>query len=1246
MIYRFADCVLDAKGHKFHRAGELIEIEPKVFEVLLYLIERQTELVTRDELLEACWPGMYISEGSMTRCITRVRSAIGHTSQHKLIETVHRRGYRFIAEVSKHADDGNDMIKPASPVPEKITTPAESKPDPSPEFIPSSPVIPSADHHPTPDINPPAASAEIDAPTDTTADPVAAPSVSESAPRPVTSAAALTLNAERRQITVLSCQHVIDHHKQSLDVEEQYQQEQEFRRLCLDCLTPLGGHLAQSLTNGFLFYFGYPQAFEDSARRAVLSALRLLEQSQPQSTDAGNSPLPAVQIGIHTGPVIVNTAYHETSQTIPVSGPSETAAIQLAQQAGAQRILISAATARLVSAWFECRPLESEAIPAVAADILPVYQVSAESEDEFPLTVDTLLKFTPFVGRDPELALLNERWIQVQEGNGQVVLISGDSGIGKSRLVERLRHHIIDSRYLRLECRCSPYHQNTAFFPLLELLRWALQEQPLTATDGALPDDSADELQRIEALVERYQMPADQAVPLLAELLSVTLPPGRYADLNLNPTQRRQYSLQLLLTLLLTQSQRQPLLLCLEDLHWADPSTLEFIELLIDQVSATALLLVLTARPEFDLPWNLRTQITLMKLDRLNHDQIRQMLWRITNGKVFPENVVQLIMEKTDGVPLFIEELTHMLLESGQLQLNGQNFELNAPLEQLAIPMTLRDSLMARLDHLASAKEVLHWGAVLGREFSHELLNAVVPFDETRLQHELKTLLAAGLLFRRGLASQIHYLFKHALVRDIAYQSLLKRQRQQLHRHVAEVLKAQFPDIAGRSPELLAHHYSAAGALEPAILAWRQAAEQAVGRSAMQEALIHFNKALELLESLPDSRERQYQELELQIALGPVLATLHGQTTTALEAAYQRADELCQQLGETDRRVPVLWGLWRFYLHQPLITTARELARQMFALAQQSGDRRHQLLANEALGSTALIEGQLVSAREHYEQGLQLYDREQHHALTSQYGGCDPGVLCISRLALILWYLGYPQQAWQRSQESLSLARNLSQPYSLAFALDYQNRLCLCLQQEATLKNNTDELISIASQQNFDILLDNGIIYRSAIAAIAGDQVMENIARIKQCLAPRTALRLQVTLPQWLYLLASVYACAGQTGAALSTLDEALAILDDMDQVSLWRSDLLILKGRLLLKQSDQQPLAESCFQQAYETAETQQAKSLQLRAATSLVRLWLEQGKAAQGWRLLAPVYDWFNEGFDTADLQAAKALLDQQRK
>ena len=550
-----------------------------------------------------------------------------------------------------------------------------------------------------------------------------------------------------------------------------------------------------------------------------------------------------------------------------------------------------------------------------------MYRVLKEQEDPYELT--------PLVGRQQEMGLLLERWAQMGEGLGQVVVLSGEAGIGKSRLVQEVKTHVAGEPHTQLECRCSPYYQNSAFYPVIDLLQRVLQLQR--------EDSAKEKLDKLEGALAHYHMSQPDIVPLLASLLLLPLP-ERYPPLILSPQQQRQKTLEALLTILLTLAANQPVLFIVEDLHWVDPSTLELLNLLIDQVATARILILLTSRPEFRPPWGFRAHVTPVTLSRLPRAQVEAMVARVAGNKALPAEVQQQLVIKTDGVPLFVEELTKMVLESGLLREREDRYELTDPLPPLAIPTTLRDSLEARLDRLAAVKEVAQLGAILGREFSYELLQAISPLDEPTLQHGLSQLVEAELLYRRGLPPQVIYTFKHALIQEAAYQSLLKRTRQEYHQRIAQVLAERFPETVEMQPELLAHHFTEAGLSGPAVGYWRRAGQRGIERSAYVEAISHLTKGLELLNTLPDTSERTLQELILQTNLGPALMATKGFGAPEVQHAYDRARELCRQVGETPQLFPVLRGLSTFYIVRAELQTAHELAEELLRLAQSAQD--------------------------------------------------------------------------------------------------------------------------------------------------------------------------------------------------------------------------------------------------------------------------------------------------------------------
>jgi predicted ATPase len=623
------------------------------------------------------------------------------------------------------------------------------------------------------------------------------------------------------------------------------------------------------------------------------------------------------------------------------------------------------------------------------------------------------------------------------------------------------------------------------------------------------------------------------------------------------------------------------------------------------------------------------------------------MVERVTGGKALPPEVVQQIVAKTDGVPLFIEELTKTVLESGLYvgargQWKGQ--AEGAPLPPLAIPATLQDALMARLDRLSTVREIAQLGATLGREFSYELLQAVSPLDEERLQQGLKQLVEAELVYQRGLLPQAHYLFKHALIQDTAYQSLLKSTRQQYHRQIAQVLEGRFPETVETQPELLAHHYTEAGLVPQAVPYWQRAGQRAVERSANVEAASHLTKGLELLKTLPNTPEHGRQELGLQTTLGPALMAVKGFAASEVETAYTRALELCRQVGDTPQLFTVLRGLWGFYFVRAELQTAHELGEQCLTLAQRAQSPALLLWAHYALGTTLFALGEFAPARAHLEQGIGLYDPQKRR---SQRALQDPGVACLAYMALVLWFLGYPDQALKRIHEALTLAQKLSHPFTLAFALNAAAWLHQLRREGRTAQERAEVETSLSREQGFAFFLGFGTIFHGW-ALIEQGQREEGIAQIGQGLAACRGAGGESGRPHFLALLAEGHAKAGQAEEGLTVLAEGLAP-GEKNEDRYYRAELYRLKGVLTLQQAGTvggaHPTAEAeaYFHQALDIARKQQAKSLELRAVMSLSRLWQRQGKKNEARQMLAEIYGWFTEGFDIKDLQEAKALLEE---
>jgi predicted ATPase len=694
---------------------------------------------------------------------------------------------------------------------------------------------------------------------------------------------------------------------------------------------------------------------------------------------------------------------------------------------------------------------------------------------------------------------------------------------------------------------------------------------------------------------------------------------------------------------LAAQAERQPVLAVWEDLHWADPTTLELLGLVIEQAPTVPMLHVLTFRPTFSPPWPARSHVTALVLNRLERRQVEALIALRVGGKALPPEVFQHIVTKTDGVPLYVEELTKMLVASPLLREEAGQYVLTGPLRTVAIPDTLQDALMARLDQLPAPKEVAQLGAVLGREFTYELVRSIAAQDENSLKAGLEQLVAAELLYQRGRPPRSRYVFKHALIQDAAYASLLKSTRQQLHQRTAQVLEAQFPEVVATQPELLARHLTEAGHAAQAVGYWQRAGERAVARSAHLESISHLRTGLAVLQTLPETAERTEQELLLQTTLGPALMNTKGFAAPEVEHAYARARELCQRGGETPQRFSVLRGLWQFYNARGAYQTARELGEQCLQLAQQGNDTARLLEAHHTIWTTLFLLGELRLAHTHLEQGLALalYDPEQHRALAVLYGH-DPGVCCRGGAAVVLWLLGYPDQALRHLHATHALAQELLHPPSLAFArmlaaIAYQLR-----RDSDAAHEQAEALIALANEQGFSFFRSIGGILRGGTGTALG-QRGEQIGQIRQDLAAVRETGSALWEPYSLGLLADVYAQDGQVEAGLATLDEALAAAQGTGQ-RMVEAELHRLRGSFLLRQPGTgQAEVETCFQRALDVARRQEAKSLELRAAMSLGRLWHQQGKRQEAHDLLAPVHAWFTEGFDTADLQEAAALLEE---
>jgi class 3 adenylate cyclase/predicted ATPase len=1050
--------------------------------------------------------------------------------------------------------------------------------------------------------------------------------------------------AERRQLTVLFCDLVGSTALSAqLDPEELREVVQQYQETCTAVIRRYDGYVAQHLGDGLLVYFGYPAAHEDEAQRAVRAGIDIINTLHTSPLRHRKLPNPIqVRIGIHTGLVVIGEIGSSEKREILALGETPNIAARVQGVAEPDTVLLSSVTYRLVQGLFECQDLGPHTLKGLSTP-LSLYRVLSASSAQSRFEVAVRTGLTPLVGRDEELGLLQRRWAQAKEGAGQVVLLSGEPGIGKSRLVQTLKEQVLAEGTTRIEFRCSPYHQNSALYPLIEHLQRLLQFQREDSPQG--------KLSKLQQMLVTYRFPQADTLSLLANLLSLPQPEGS-PPLMLSPQKQKQKTQEALVAWIMEEAEKTAVYCAWEDLHWADPSTLEVLALFLEQIPTARIFSVLTFRPEFIPPWSARSYLTHLTLNRLGRSHVESMVEKVTGGKALPAEVLHQIVTKTDGVPLFVEELTKMVVESGLVQEEGGRYVGaygGAPIPPLAIPSTLQDSLMARLDRLTTVREIAQMGAVLGREFSYELLQAVSSMDEVLLQKRLRQLVEAELMYQRGLPPQATYLFKHALIQDTAYQSLLKSKRQQLHQQIAQVLAERFPETAETQPELLAHHYTEAGLKEQAIPYWQKAGERATQRSAHVEAITHLTKGLEALKTLPDTSERRMRELKLQMTLGVTFQATKGFAAPEVERVYARALELCGQVGDTLQLFPALWGSWVFYNIRGELETSRELAARLLNLAQDAQDAALLLEAHHSLWFTTFLHGELTAAHVHSEQGIALYDRQQHHSLTLLYGGHDPGVCCRNLETVVLWLLGYPDQAYTRSQEALALARELFHPFSLAETLTYTTWLFQFRREEQTFHERTEALMVLSEEQGFSYSLAHGTILQGWALVWRG-QGEEGIARIRRGLTALRATGTESLRPYYLALLVEAYGKVGQTAEGLSALTEALEAVNNNRGARFYEAELYRLKGELTL-QSTAQSLesrvknAEEYFLKAIEIAKKQQAKSLELRTTTSFARLWRRQGKQKEAHHLLSNIYNRFTEGFDTKDLQEAKALLEKMR-
>jgi class 3 adenylate cyclase/tetratricopeptide (TPR) repeat protein len=1033
---------------------------------------------------------------------------------------------------------------------------------------------------------------------------------------------------ERRQLTVMFCDLVGSTAlSEKLDPEELRDLLHAYRTVCGDVIARYDGFVARYVGDGILTYFGWPAAHEDDAERAVRAALEVVKTLRRASTTEALS----VRLGIATGAVVVGEPAGVGEQAELAVGSTPNLATRLQGLAAADQIVIAASTRLLIGNAFDLSDLGEHDLKGI---VEPVHAWRVEgvavTESRFD-SHHAASGLTPLVGRGEEVDLLLRHWAQAQDGEGQVVLLGGEPGIGKSRILSALRERLAVQGVQALRFQCSPYYVSSVFWPIIDNFERALK---------FTRDETAEaKLDKLEALiVTQYGRPRAD-VRFVASILSLPCE-DRYGTLVMTPQRHKDETLRTLVDIIQAAARRQPSMLLFEDAHWADPTTLEVLDLLIDRVRTIPLLVVLTHRPEFQPRWPGHGHIGALNLSKLTRTQSAAMVATLAGGKALPGPLLEQILTRTDGVPLFIEELTKAVLESGELKEAGDHYEYAGSVHSVTIPATLRDSLMARLDRFIPVREIAQIGAAIGREFTYEMIEAVAPMPQAHLDDALARLCESGLAFRRGTPPDAIYSFKHALVQDAAYDSLLKRRRQELHAKIARVIEQRFPNIQVTEPEVLAHHLTEAGRAEAAIPLWQRAGELALQRMALSEAISHLNQGLELVDTLPRSLRRDTTELRMRILLGTARMGLKGWAAPEVWTSLYPALALAKSLKRYDALTPILWGLTSSVLNQGRVAESLPWVEEMVDIATATGTA-DLLIAGHGLACTCYCyAGGFTKVLEHADKVLDLYDSETHrHLVDLLYR--DPKTLAGIFGSISTWILGYPDRALRLSNDTDAHARRRGHPFDLGYALiigsyEFDHRWT-----HEDLRKRAEECERLGRENSLPVLWAMVANFGYGLALIRGGKPAEGIIPLKSGIAAWEAAGGRTRSPTMKTFLAEAMALSGELDNALQLLDEIIAQVECPGwEERLSYAETLRLKGWIFSLKGDLDN-AEKQFLASLDWARRQQAKMWELRTSTSLTRLWQSQGKRQKAYELLAPVYDWFTEGFDTKDLQEAKVLL-----
>ena len=1037
-------------------------------------------------------------------------------------------------------------------------------------------------------------------------------------------AAASDTAGERRQLTVLFCDMVgFTELASRVDPEVLQRIIRSYEDACAVCVTRYEGYVFQRLGDGIVAFFGYPLAHEGEAERAIRAGLEIIESlTRLDVPDAGHLH---VRIGVATGLVVVAAAEKGAV------GETMNLAARLQAIAAPGSVVVSERVQRLAGGTFDYEDLGEQALKGIARPT-HAYRILGVSAAASRFDAATGGILTPLVGREQEIGLLLERWQLTQEGEGQVVLLSGEPGIGKSRVLSALHERLEAHSGGTLRFQCSPYYLNSAFYPLIDNFERALK--------FARDESPESKLEKLEALVvTRYGRPMDD-VRLIAAILSI---PGaeRYSALSLPPQKQKDETIRALVDLTLATARDRPAVMLFEDAHWVDPTTLEFLDLLIDRVRNVPLLIVLTHRPEFQSRWSEHGHVTALNLAKLSRAQSGAMVSKLAGSKALPGNLLEQILAKTDGVPLFVEELTKSILESGILKDLGDRYGYVSTADAIAIPATLRDSLMARLDRVLPVKEIAQIGAAIGREFSYELFSAVASLPRTELDDGLARLTESGLAFRRGAIPEAVYIFKHALVQDAAYDSMLKARRTQIHVQIATVLEKQFLAVAATQPERVAHHYSAAGLADQAIPYWHKAGQLALQRMAVRDAIAHLDRGMSLLQQVPESPGRDAHELELCTTLGMAWLAYKGWAHPNVASNLERAWSLERALNRSDHMLPILYGL---SIHRMCIGQVREsmsLAERLLDEGERSDLDDMRLMGHTQVETTSYFLGEFASIGRHAEAIVNGYDPVRHRHIADMLT-VDPKSWALVYHAFAQWALGYPERSAQTLEDGIRQTRARGHLWDLAWTLQFAAKHLDVYRREPGLcAAKLDEFERLVHEQKLDFFEQIvGPICRAAWLLIS-DRPQESEALFRESIPRWADVGLAIDIPYYKTLHAQSAALSGRLDVALNLIEEALEQIErpGLEEKCIY-AEALRVKGWIFQLGGDVER-AEAQFRASVEAARQQQAKSWELRAATSYAGLLKDQGRRREALALLKPIYEWFTEGRSTKDHLNAAALL-----